>query len=294
MLYRLPPLNALCQFEAAGRHLSFRHAAEELHVTPSAVSHGVQALEDWLGVELFVRQHRGLSLTADGALYLPRIQEILNQLARASKDLPGHNGAQRLSVSVAPSFAKRWLVPNLAEFHQAHPNIEVSLDTSHRLVSFPQDGVDMAIRIGNGDWSGVSVDCLFMECLVPVCVPEVAAHIQTVDDLQRQNLLHVSNAGADWAAWAKAVDACDLDVERGFRFDTVDMAISAAMQGLGVAMGRLPLVQEELNDGRLVTVLGEPQPCNSGYWLICADKAADSPEIGLFRDWLKQAFQGRA
>ena len=291
MAYRLPPLNTLRQFEAAGRHLSFRLAAEELNVTPSAVSHGVQTLEEWLGVALFMRDHRGLVLTKAGMTYLPRVREGLEILATATKAVPGRSSG-RLSISVAPGFASRWLVPNLPRFCKKHPDIEVSLDTSHHQIEFPRDGVDIAIRMGRGDWPGLYAECLVMEQLVPVCAPGLAESIRTMADLTKQTLLHVSDVSEDWLAWIHLANANErdidgLDMERGLHFDTLEMAWTAAAQGLGVAIGRLPLIATELATGRLVPVLGEPLYSQTGYWLTANHETLKRAEVISFRNWLQ-------
>lgn len=228
MAYRLPPLNTLRLFEAAGRHCSFKLAAEELNVTPSAVSHGIQTLEDWLGVPLFVRGHRSLELTSAGRAYLPRVRDALAQLASATEAVPGRRPTGKLSVSVAPTFGLRWLVPNLHRFHERHPDIEVTLDTSLRPVEFPRDGIDIAIRMGRGDWPDLYALCLVVEELVPVCSPDMAASIVSVADLRSRTLLHVVNVSEDWAVWADLADVSDLDLGRGLRMDTLHMALEAA------------------------------------------------------------------
>lgn len=207
MAYRLPPLNTLRLFEAAGRHASFKLAAEELNITPSAVSHGIQTLEDWLGVQLFTRGHRSLDLTAAGLAYLPRVRDALARLASATEAVPGRRPSGKLAVSVAPSFGLRWLIPNLPRFNHHHPEIEVTLDTAHRQVEFPRDGIDVAIRMGQGDWQDLYALHLVTEELVPVCTPALAATIVSVGDLRSKTLLHISNISEDWAAWAALATA---------------------------------------------------------------------------------------
>ena len=286
MSYRLPPLSALRLFESAGRHLSFKAAAEELHLTPSAVSHGIKGLEDWLGVPLFVREHRGLSLSEAGTAYLPKVREALDCLVIATEALPGRAGSRKLSISVAPTFGQRWLVPKLAAFSRQHPEIEVSLDTNHHHVDFPRDGVDLAIRMGPGGWPDVNAVCLVQEQLVPVAAPDVAREIAGPDDLAGHSLLHVTSVSEDWAVWA---DLAGLDGQRfadGPRFDTLDMAFNAAAEGVGIAIGRLPLIAADLAAGRLVTLLGPPRPCRTGYWLITRQDARTRPEAALFREWI--------
>lgn len=292
MAYRLPPLNSLRLFEAAGRHLSFKLAAEELNLTPSAVSHGIASLEDWLGVALFARGHRSLALTTAGRAYLPRIRDVLQQLAGATESVPGRKPTGRLSVSVAPSFGLRWLIPGLPRFHERHPNIEVSLDTARRQVEFPRDGIDVAIRMGQGGWQDLYSLCLTMEDLVPVCAPELAARIHSPEDLKGQTLLQVSSISEDWAAWADLAGVEGLDLERGLRLDTLHMAWEAASQGVGVALGRLPLAAPDLEGGRLVPVLGPPRRCRTGYWLVAGRESLSRPEVVAFRDWLREELAG--
>ena len=219
MAYRLPPLNSLRLFEAAGRHLSFKAAAEELNLTPSAISHGVLTLEAWLGVDLFLRGNRTLTLTAAGAAYLPQVRAALEMIVGASNAVPGRKPTGRLAVSVSPTFGVRWLLPRLVRFSDRHPDIEVSVDTNHRLVEFPRDGIDVAIRMGRGDWPGLDATCLVRKSLVPVCAPRLAAKIRSADDLASKVLLHVVDAREDWGAWSKlaGVDASAADPRAAFR-----------------------------------------------------------------------------
>lgn len=286
MVYRLPPLSSMRLFEAAGRHLSFKAAAEDLNITPSAISHGVQTLEDWLGVELFVRGNRSLALTEAGAVYLPQVQAALELLARATETVPGRKPTGRLAVSVPPTFGMRWLLPRLRRFNERHPRIEVTVDTSQRRVEFSRDGIDVAIRMGRGDWTGLHATCLVRERLVPVCAPALAASIRSADDLRRETLLHVTRAGEDWAAWG-GLAGIDLSATTGgVRFDTIQMALEAAVAGIGVALGRLPLVEPDFAANRLVPVLGPPLVCATGYWLVMQRETVMRPEVSAFRRWI--------
>lgn len=287
MTYRLPPLNSLRLFEAAGRHLSFKAAAEELHLTPSAVSHGIKGLEEWLGVALFARGHRNLALTGAGSAYLGSVRETLDRLAKATEAVPGRRSNGRLSISVAPSFGVRWLIPNLPRFYASHPDIEVVLDTAHRQVEFPRDGVDMAIRMGRGKWSELYVAHLAIEDLVPVAAPVLAKNIATVADLAGKPLLHVTSVSEDWAAWARLADAKGLDLDRGPRFDSIDMALKAAAEGLGIAIGRFPLISADVTAGRLMPILGPPRRSQTGYWLAAGRESLSRPEVVSFRDWIR-------
>lgn len=287
MAYRLPPLNSLRLFEAAGRHLSFKAAAQELNLTPGAISHGVLTLEAWLGVDLFLRGNRSLALTAAGAAYLPQVRASLEMIAGASNAVPGRKPTGRLAISVSPTFGVRWLLPRLVQFSDRYPDIEVSVDTNHRLVEFPRDGIDVAIRMGRGDWPGLDATCLLRETLVPVCVPRLAAEIRSAGDLAGKVLLHVVDAREDWLAWSTLAGVALPSPARGPRFDTIQMALDAAAAGLGVAMGRLPLAEAELAAGQLVAVLGPPRLCATGYWLVTESRSRTRPEVVAFRDWIK-------
>lgn len=298
MAYRLPPLNTLRLFEAAGRHQSFKAAAEELHLTPSAVSHGIQTLEEWLGVELFLRGNRSLSLTPAGHAYLPRVRDALHALALATESVPGRAPGGRLSVSAAPTFALRWLIPRLPAFQERHPAITVALDTAHRVVEFPRDGIDAGIRLGRGDWPGLAALKLMEEDLVPVAAPALAARIACPADLAAVPLLHVADVSEDWTAWAEAAglppSALDDGLRRGLRLDAIHMAVDAAVRGLGVIIGRRPTVDPELESGRLVEVMGPRLRAKSAYWLVTAQDSLRRPEVAAFRAWMRAEFvQGR-
>lgn len=286
MGYRLPPLSSMRLFEAAGRHLSFKSAAEDLNITPSAISHGVQALEEWLGVELFIRGNRSLTLTEAGEAYLPRVQAALDMLARATEAVPGRKPTGRVAVSVPPTFGMRWLLPRLQRFNERHPSIEVTVDTSHRRVEFSRDGIDIAIRMGTGEWPGLLSTCLVREKLVPVCSPRLAARIHSAADLHKTALLHVTRASEDWAAWGALAGVDVAYTSGGLRFDTIQMALEAAVNGLGVALGRLPLIEQDLEAKRLVQVLGPPRFCSTGYWLVMQRETILRPEVTAFRNWI--------
>lgn len=285
MAYRLPPLNTLRFFEAAGRHLSFKHAAEELNVTPSAVSHGIQTLEDWLGAALFARGNRTLVLTGAGAAYLPQVRTVLDLLARATEAVPGRRPNGRLTVSVAPSFGLRWLLPRLPRFRERHPDIEVSVDTTRAQVEFPRDGVDVAIRMGRGEWDDLYAKLLVAEQLVPVCSPLLAERLGSLADLESATLLHVETVSDDWQTWRSLANV-EINPGRVLKFDTVNMAFEAAVQGLGIAMGRLPLVSSDIEAGRLVPLFGPPVSCATGYWLVAGRESLVRPEVVAFRKWI--------
>ncbi|CEJ14336.1 Glycine cleavage system transcriptional activator [bacterium YEK0313] len=283
MRQRLPPLNSLRVFEAAARLLSFKNAAEELLLTPSAVSHGIQALEQWLGTPLFVRGTRGIVLTEAGSAYYPKVQAALAMLAAASGELLVHHG-RRLTVSAAPTFASRLLMPRLAGFREAHPGIDVLVDTTRERIDFA-DGIDLAIRMGRGGWQGVVAEELLRETLVPVASPELAARLADREPSDAP-LIHITSVAEDWAEWARKTGRALGDGPAGLSFDTLLLGYDAASRGLGVALGRLPLIDAELAAGTLVALWGPPVPANTGYWLVSAENRAGDPAIQAFRAWM--------
>ena len=286
MAFRLPPLNALRLFEAAGRHLSFKLAAQELDVTPSAVSHGVQGLEDWLGTPLFARSARGLSLTEAGATYLPSVRDSLTLLASASERIPGRRAADHIRISVSPTFGARLLLPKLGHFRERYPGTAVYIDTTHHQVAFPQDGADLAIRMGTGEWPGLEAKCLLYEDLVPVCSPAMRERFQSVETITDLPLIHVTTVTHDWNSWLEFAGQNPTDGNRGLRVDTLQMAFDAAIRGMGVVLGRRPLVDPELNAGTLVTLIDQPMRSPTAYWLVGLPETMTRPDIQAFRDWL--------
>lgn len=288
MPLRLPPLPALRLFEAAGRHQSFKLAAAELNVTPSAVSHGIVGLEQALGVELFVREPRGISLTATGADYLSYVSEAFSLIAIGTQRLPNHRADRPIALSCAPTFASRWLLPRLASFRAHWPNVNVSVDTSHRQVGFPVDGFDFAIRMSRAPVAGTAWTRLFGERLVPVCSPAYLANLRDDHgsvDLTHATLIHVNAASEDWQSWLEATGAGEIDTAGGLRVDTIQLAFEAASMGLGVALGRKPLVDRDLDSGALVAC-AETIAATTAYWLVSAENADRRPELFDFKQWL--------
>ncbi|OKO75393.1 hypothetical protein AC629_34145 [Bradyrhizobium sp. NAS80.1] len=282
---RLPPLNSLRLFESSARLLSFKNAAEELLLTPSAVSHGIQSLEEWLGAPLFLRTTKGLVLSEAGKTYIPFVRQALDLLASGSAKIVNKHSLGQLSISAAPTFGARWLLPRLHKFRELHPNIHIVIDTSHERAELSDTGVDLAIRMGRGNWQGVIADKLVAEEMVPVCAPSIYDRVRDLADIEQAPLIHVTSASEDWAVWATETGRAAPDPAKGFRFDTIHMAFQAACQGLGVAIGRKPLVNAELSSGSLVEVW-ETVFSNTSYWLVGAESRADDPQIVAFRSWI--------
>jgi len=289
MPFHLPPLGSLRFFEAAGRHQSFKKAAEELNVTPSAVSHGIVSLERALGVTLFQREPRKLSLTAEGADYLTYISEALSLIAIGTQRLPGRLSERVIAVSCAPTVAARWLLPLLGGFKARWPRISVSIDTSHRQMGFPVDGFDFAIRMSRAPQGGTAWIRLFGERMVPVCSPACRVALSSPDGgvrLHEATLIHVVSISEDWAAWADATGTAGLPLTGGLRLDTVQLALEAAKAGLGVALGRRPLVEPDLADGSLVIAGPEAAATETAYWLVCSDGVEHRPDLRALKRWL--------
>jgi DNA-binding transcriptional LysR family regulator len=302
MPLRLPPLPALRFFEAAGRHQSFKLAAAELNVTPSAISHGIVGLEQSLGVELFVREPRGISLTTAGADYLSYVSEAFSLIAIGTQRLPNHRANRPIALSCAPTLASRWLLPRLAAFRTHWPDANVTVDTSHRQVGFPVDGFDFAIRLSRAPVAGTAWTRLFGERLVPVCSPAYRDSLRDEHgnvDLRHATLIHVNSASEDWQAWIDgvAIDGVAIDgtafegfeLNDGLRVDTIQLAFEAASMGLGVALGRRPLVDRDLATGALVEASPHTIASSTAYWLVCAqnaDSAQQRPELFDFKRWL--------
>ncbi|AFT88096.1 LysR substrate-binding domain-containing protein [Paraburkholderia phenoliruptrix] len=289
MPLRLPPLPALRFFEAAGRHQSFKLAAAELNVTPSAVSHGIVGLEEALGVELFVREPRGISLTATGADYLSYVSEAFSLIAIGTQRLPNHRANRPIALSCAPTFASRWLLPRLPHFRARWPKVNVTVDTSHRQVGFPVDGFDFAIRLSRAPVAGSAWTRLFGEQLVPVCSPgylESLRDVQGTPLLSNATLIHVNAASEDWQTWLEATGAEHVEPDAGLRVDTIQLAFEAASMGLGVALGRRPLVNRDLESGALVQAAFNTVNSATAYWLVSAENADRRPELLDFRQWI--------
>jgi LysR family glycine cleavage system transcriptional activator len=288
---RLPPLNALRAFEAAARHLSFTRAADELAVTQAAISHQVKTLEEWLGLKLFQRDNRSIYLTREGLAYLPAVRQALDTLADATRRLMESDAQGPLTVSVLPSFAAKWLLPRLARFRARHPEIDVRISTNDHLIDFARDGVDLAVRMGRGDWPGVTSIKFLEEDLYPVCSPALlqGAHpLQTPADLKFHTLLH-DDMRQDWRTWLMAAGVEGIDYRRGPGYTDSSMVIQAAVEGQGVALGRSALAADDLASGRLVKPFEVALPANFAYYVVYPPAAAEQPKVKAFADWLLEA-----
>lgn len=286
MQRRLPPLNSLRAFESAARLLSFTKAADELSVTQSAVSHQVKGLEDWAGIPLFRRDGRHVALTEAAAKFLPTVTVAFDQLALAGRKLQAVDPGQGwLTVAMMPSFAGKWLVPRLAGFREKHPNIDVWIATFEPQAGALGPDVDLAIRYGRGDWPGLSSVKVLSEELFPVCSPALAMQLKQPADLARMTLLH-DEMREDWGMWLRAAGVATVEATRGPGFDDSGLLIQAAIEGLGVALGRSVLVKGDLEAGRLVRPFAPALPAESAFYLAYPPETENAPKIKAFRDWL--------
>jgi len=296
MSRRLPPLNSLRAFEAAARHLSFKKAAEELYVTPAAVSHQVRTLEEYCGAQLFHRLARALRLTEAGQAALPLLREGFDKLAEAAEAMKAGERAGILTVSVAPSFGAKWLVPRLDRFHAAHPEFDVRIDATDALTSFAGDGIDVALRYGRGTYRNLRSECLMPEAAFPVCSPrllERGAPLSRPEDLRHHTLLHVQwkmedDAAPNWRMWLRAAGVEGVDAERGPRFSVEGLVLEAAIAGQGVALVGAALVEGDLEAGRLVQPFAPSasQATAFSYYLVYPEAKAGDPKVTAFRDWV--------
>jgi len=306
VIYRLPPLNALRVFEAAARHLSFKEAAAELHITQAAVSHQIKTLEDFLGIELFRREGRGVQLTEAGRSSLPKLREGFDALAAAVETIHVRSAETQLVITAPPVFAARWLMPRLAEFGRRAPDIEVRVVGSSRMVDAgaldsakllgdldlrgETSGVE--IHLGAGDYPGFRADRLFSVAMVLVASPDLEPPLREPADLAQHVLLHddaldlVAHGNA-WQKWLEAAGVADrVDGARGPHFSTNMLSIEAASQKLGVALALRPMVDADLASARLVEPFDIEVKPGLAYYLVCPELIADRPAVAAFRAWL--------
>ena len=286
---RLPSLSGLRAFDLAGRLLSFQGAAHALNVTPTAISHRIRRLEAELGQTLFRRGTREVSLSDAGKALLPDVEAAFRQLQRGLESLKRADGHGVLTVSTVASFAVKWLVPRLGSFQALYPDIDVRIATGMGMADFVSDGVDVALRYGGGTWPGLRADKLMAEDWHPVCAPALlsgSAPLATPADLAAHTLLHVSAYPDDWQRWLTMVGHSEVQPARNLTFDESATSLQAAINGLGVALGRRAFVEEDLAAGRLVDPFGIHLPQETAFYVVAPQERADEPAIAAFRSWI--------
>ena len=306
MIYRLPPLNALRVFEAAARHLSFKEAAAELHITQAAVSHQVKSLEEYLGVQLFRRSARGVQLTDAARACLPKLREGFDALASAVEMIRSRGDDAELMITAPPVFTARWLMPRLADFSRREPKIELRVFGSSKMVDagaldssvlvgdldLRTEYSQVQIHLGAGHYAGHRADRLFSVAITAVASPGLEPPLRTPADLAQHTLLHddaleIVAGGNAWRKWLDAAGVADtVEADRGPRFSTNMLSLEAASQKLGVALALRPLVDSDIASGRLCAPFDVDVKPQSAYYLVCPEVIADRPAVAAFRKWL--------
>lgn len=298
---RLPSLYQLRAFEAAARLGSITRAAAELNVTQSAVSHQVKALEAQLGVALIERRGREIALTAAGLAYHPELEAAFDRIAQATDRLNLAQQRTALVVNVTSSFATRWLIPRLWSFCKSHPDIDVRLATTEKMLEFNPHLFDASIRCFDSetlhalhkrrDWQEVVVEPFLQETKFPVCSPALLKDkpLRQLSDLRQHTLLHARSMPEGWREWLDVAGVKRIKAEAGLTFDNVHFSLQAASRGLGVAMGSRPLTQEELDNGTLVMPFPGIESDPRLYHVIYPASAQGRPEVAAFCRWLVEA-----
>jgi len=307
MAYRFPPLTTFRTFEAAARHLSFKKAAEELHVTPAAVSQQIKTLETYLGAPLFQRRPNALQLTEDGLAMFPKIRDGLDCFA-AAVESTRHNKGLALNVTAPPSFATRWLVPRLSRFSGAHPEVAIRISSNPDNIDGPQtvfgattelidprnDTSEVAIRFGTGLYPGYRVEKILTPDYVLVCSPQLQSGdppLRTPADLHGHVLIHDESIRAvekrpSWHEWLKLAGVSGIDTERGPRFSNTILTLEAVLEGQGVALVLKPQVDADVAAGRLAIPFAISLPSAYAYFLVMPEAVAGQPVVLAFQQWL--------
>jgi DNA-binding transcriptional LysR family regulator len=294
--YDLPPLAQLEAFEAAARTLSFTKAADELSLTQSAISRQIKALEENLELTLFRRLHRALRLTEEGQTLYHAVSDVLAQLHEVAGRLRRRPDNRTVVVTTTPGFAGVWLIPRLASFTAAHPEVDVRISAANNFVNLNRDGVDLAIRYKTQDAAGDGADRLFGEVIFPVCSPRLlrdpARPLKQPEDLRHHTLLHMEFDAAavlqSWAMWLRALKLENLVPASVLHFSGYDQLIQATIAGQGVALGRSPLIDSLLRQRKLVAPFRQTMASPRSYYLVQSAAATRKPEVQAFVEWLRQ------
>ena len=285
---RLPPLNSLKCFEAAGRLLSFTGAARELSVTQAAISHQIKVIEEFLGFPLFVRYPRRLALTEQGKVLLPEVIEAFDRVSQAIGTLDKEQYSNLLSVRLAPSFAAKWLSPRLKYFWLQYPEIDLCLFHAHDAVDFEREEIDIAVTYGKGDWPNVVADKLLSLDFFPVCSPTFMHNdkpLTNIDNLRYYSLLHDANYEC-WQDWLKLAGVNGIATEKGTIIDDTNVLIQAAIDGQGIALGSSTFVEDHLESGKLIRPFETVLVNEFSYYVVCPPAHLKNPAVLAFKEWL--------
>ncbi|MBO68879.1 MAG: transcriptional regulator [Acidiferrobacteraceae bacterium] len=290
----MPSLNALKAFESAGRHMSFTVAARELNVTPAAISHQIKALESYLGAKLFHRRSRSLELTAAGQACLPGLRQGFDHLIAAIERVKSAAAIEPLVISAPPIFGAKWLVPRIAEFSVAHPEVQIRIDPLQSISKLDGRETDVAIRFGRGRYPGLRAHRLMKQEVFPVCSPillEGKYPLLSPSDLKWHTLIHFDPNfhDPDWPQWEKWLSAAkinNIDINSGPRFSSPNFTIQAVLQGQGVALAVSLMADELVSQSRLIRLFNVNYPGNYGYYSVMSDEKSEEPRIKAFWNWL--------
>ncbi len=288
MARRLPPLNSLKNFEAAGRLLSFTRAAQELNVTQAAVSHQIKVIEEYLGVTLFVRYPRKLVLTEQGKELLPEVIEAFDKVSNAIGAVSQEPASKMVSVRLAPSFAAKWLSPRLKYFWLQYPEIDLCLYHAHPPVDFEREEIDIAVTYGKGEWPGVVAESILSLDFFPVCTPTFMSNdkpLSDINNLKYYTLLHDADYQC-WADWLKLANIEEIDANKGTIIDDTNVLIQAVVDGQGVALGSTTFVQDLLESGRLIKPFDITLVNEFAYYIVCPQAHLKNPSVQAFKDWI--------
>ncbi len=293
---RLPPLNSLRAFESTARHLSFTNAADELNVTAGAVSQQVKVLEDYLGLALFKRQNRMILLTQEASLFLPYLTEGLDKFVEGLDAIHNAQANKPLTITLPPTFAARWLMPRLMSFQKLHPEIDVRIDATYKVVDIINEDIDAGIRFGSGDYAGMDSDFLFSQDVIPVCSPTLLKQglgLETPENMKNFTLLHCdfflntdSQRQPDWDMWFAMAGVEGVDTTRGVHFIQHDLLVQAAIEGQGVALVASVSASKALEDGLLIQPFESRIPLDNSYYFVYPKMKSSLPRIVAFRKWL--------
>lgn len=290
---RLPNLAALRAFEAAARHGNFTRAAQEIHVTHGAISHQVRALEEELGVILFNRHGKRITVTPDGKRFAATLRRALSDIAGAADALCADSRVNKLTVTALPSFAARWLSPRIGRFIEQHPNLEVMLQSSSALTDFVRESVDLGIRFGRGNYPGLHAEKIMDDFYYPVASPRYNRRRlpKSPREISAGTLMRCEHE--PWTPWFQAAGIEAAEPATGLIFEDSSMLVRAAAEGHGIALVRHAIAITELASGELVRLSDISAPCPDSYYFVCLPQALLKPQVQAFRSWLLQELQGQ-
>ena len=289
IIRRLPPLNALRVFEAAARNDSFVDAADELSVTASAVSHQIKTLEQFLGVVLFKRNKRKVQLTPLGEQYLVSIKYALDEIAVATQRLLANTETDIVTISVAPNFLTRWLMPRMQRFQEKFPDVELQISASTGLIDFNKSNTDMAIYFGSGEWHDIDMHFLRDVLLVPVCSPALVSGSKSLvhpEDLRKHTLIHVSKRLNEWPEWLQLVGVEYVGFSRGLQLSSSQLATAAAQEGLGVTLADSTFASREIIEGKLIMPFDIMLDTHQSFYLVHQKNRLLTYAMRVFKEWV--------